>query len=194
MSLNQLHDIPFNTFYLLHNLRRLVLKNNSLDSLHPQLLAQLSKLTELNLVGNKLGHLQPDVFQGLTNLQILSLKSNQLRAVENGTLEFLRNLNAVYLSGNLWDCTCTHIIYISRWVNMHRDKLRDQPMCFFSLLSNSYPTSSSSHFTQDIPLSQAALSPLLLQDHCITSAASGSSPLFPLELLNLLFLIAVSLL
>ena len=177
LNFNQLCNIPFNTFHVLHNLRRLLLKNNSLDSLHPELFVWLSKLEELNLDGNQLPHLQADVFHGLTNLQRLSLKSNQLRAVENGALEPLSKLSEVRLSGNLWDCSSVDVLYISCWVHTHSERLGDQPLCFFS--------SSSAALTEEA-------APPLLGDHCPASGTSSSKPLFPLETLTLLMMLLVA--
>ncbi|CAB1431288.1 unnamed protein product [Pleuronectes platessa] len=184
LNFNQLCNIPFNTFHVLHDLRKLLLKNNSLDSLQAGLFVWLSKLEELNLDGNKLHHLQADVFHGLTNLQKLSLKSNQLRAVENGALEPLRKLSDVRLSGNLWDCSSAQVLSISCWVNTHRERLRDQPLCYVS--------SSSPALTEEAALSHPASPPLLLGDNCAANDTSSSKPLFPLEMLTLLMMLLVA--
>nr|AAX77056.1 variable lymphocyte receptor [Lethenteron appendix] len=73
----------------------------------------------LYLNSNKITKLEPGVFDRLVNLQKLWLYSNQLTSLPAGVFDNLKSLTHIYLFNNPWDCACSDILYLSRWISQH---------------------------------------------------------------------------
>nr|AAT70330.1 variable lymphocyte receptor [Petromyzon marinus] len=99
--------------------QNLWLNNNQITKLEPGVFNGLANLRELHLWGNQLVSLPPGVFDRLTQLTHLGLHNNQLKSIPRGAFDSLTKLQYIYLYSNPWDCACSDILYLSRWISQH---------------------------------------------------------------------------
>lgn len=94
-------------------IKSLDLSSNNIDNIPEKVFATLKELEELNLSNNMLTHLE--FFPQLPNsVAVLDLRTNLIETLtktpegdEAFELEIIEQLKTVYMSGNLWNCTCT---------------------------------------------------------------------------------------
>nr|AAX77059.1 variable lymphocyte receptor [Lethenteron appendix] len=78
----------------------------------------------LYLNNNQITKLEPGVFDRLGNLQQLGLHVNQLKSIPRGAFDNLKSLTHIWLLNNPWDCACSDILYLSRWISQHPGVVR----------------------------------------------------------------------
>ncbi|XP_064619008.1 G-protein coupled receptor GRL101-like [Lineus longissimus] len=101
LSENALTHLLPNLFVNLKNLYLLDLSHNNLKSLKPGTFAGLGNLVRLVLSGNhQLGTMYPDTFTGLDRLPVLDLSEFKLLALENHFFRGLHSLENLTLSNN----------------------------------------------------------------------------------------------
>ncbi|XP_021179862.2 leucine-rich repeat-containing protein 15 [Fundulus heteroclitus] len=120
-----LRYLPPDLFCCLPNLKKLSLRNNSLQDLHPNLFSMLTTLETLYLHNNKLKTLPESIFQKLTLLVTIDLKNNNLNTLPGDIFLSNTDLKALTLSGNPWDCSCT-IRGFARWIRQNEHVVLDK--------------------------------------------------------------------
>jgi len=88
---NALHHAP---------LRNVILKNNRIESVHPDWLPANSSVTFMDLSGNRLTEVNSSLFRNLANLRNLDLSDNYLQALRADTLRHLHSLVSLNLINN----------------------------------------------------------------------------------------------
>nr|AAX77055.1 variable lymphocyte receptor [Lethenteron appendix] len=101
------------------------LGNNQITKLEPGVFDSLTQLTYLTLRDNQLTALPEGLFDRLGNLQQLGLHINQLKSIPRGAFDNLKSLTHIYLFNNPWDCACSDILYLSRWISQHPGVVRN---------------------------------------------------------------------
>nr|AGU68301.1 third variable lymphocyte receptor [Eptatretus stoutii] len=122
---NQLQTLPTGVFDHLVNLNELRLGTNQLKSLPPRVFDSLTKLTYLSLGYNELQSLPDGLFDKLTQLETLYLRDNQLRSVPDKAFDKLSKLETITLYTNDWDCTSCDILYLSQWIRVNAEKVKN---------------------------------------------------------------------
>nr|AAX77052.1 variable lymphocyte receptor [Ichthyomyzon fossor] len=107
------------------NAQILHLQVNKITKLEPGVFDSLVNLKQLHLDYNQLKPLPPGIFDKLGKLTRLELHHNQLTTVLKGAFDSLTNLQYIYLYSNPWDCACSDILYLSRWISQHPGVVRD---------------------------------------------------------------------
>nr|UKB92862.1 variable lymphocyte receptor B [Lethenteron reissneri] len=102
----------------------LYLSSNQITKLEPGVFDKLTNLKELKLYSNQLTALPEGMFDRLVNLQKLALNNNQLTTVPKGAFDSLTKLQYIWLHSNPWDCACSDILYLSRWISQHPGVVR----------------------------------------------------------------------
>ncbi|XP_023229972.1 protein slit-like [Centruroides sculpturatus] len=93
----ELKVLPGDLFYNLHNLTKLDLSDNKLESIHPLVFNNLTKLEYLDLGFNDIKDLPVDMLKGLSNLRAFSISGNKkLAVIPFGFFKKLHNLNIFY--------------------------------------------------------------------------------------------------
>nr|AAX77050.1 variable lymphocyte receptor [Ichthyomyzon fossor] len=121
---NQLSALPAGVFDKLTQLTILSLHTNQLQALPARVFDRLVNLKELWLNNNQLKSLPPGIFDKLGKLTRLELHHNQLTTVPRGAFDNLKSLTHIYLFNNPWDCACSDILYLSRWISQHPGVVR----------------------------------------------------------------------
>nr|AGU68303.1 third variable lymphocyte receptor [Eptatretus stoutii] len=121
---NKLQTLPPGVFDHLVALGTLNLNSNQLKSLPPKIFDNLSKLKELYLDNNKLQSLPHGVFDKLTELKTLEIRNNQLKRVPDKAFDKLSKLETIFLHNNDWDCTSCDILYLSQWIRVNSEKVK----------------------------------------------------------------------
>uniref|UniRef100_A0A671TUQ5 TIR domain-containing protein n=1 Tax=Sparus aurata TaxID=8175 RepID=A0A671TUQ5_SPAAU len=88
------------TFSNLPNLRRLVLKQLQVNSLHPDTFKYTPKLKDLHIVDSDLSDLTSELFWPIPNLQTLDLSNNNFRSLDFLVRANLAALSWLEISGN----------------------------------------------------------------------------------------------
>nr|AAT70341.1 variable lymphocyte receptor [Petromyzon marinus] len=101
------------------NAQILYLHDNQITKLEPGVFDHLVNLQGLGLQNNQLTSLPNGVFNKLTQLTHLSLYNNQLKSIPRGAFDNLKSLTQIWLYNNPWDCACSDILYLSRWISQH---------------------------------------------------------------------------
>ncbi|MED6266005.1 hypothetical protein CHARACLAT_031191 [Characodon lateralis] len=122
---DKLRYLPPDLFCCLPHLKKLSLRNNTLQDLHPNLFSTLTTLDILLLNDNKLKTLPEKIFQNLTLLVTINLKNNNLNTLPGDI--FLSNtaLKELSLSGNPWNCNCA-IRGIAKWIRQNEHVVLDK--------------------------------------------------------------------
>nr|AAT70316.1 variable lymphocyte receptor [Petromyzon marinus] len=102
----------------------LSLHYTQITKLEPGVFDSLVNLQQLYLGGNQLSALPDGVFDKLTQLTHIVLSTNQLRSVPRGAFDNLKSLTHIWLFDNPWDCACSDILYLSRWISQHPGVVR----------------------------------------------------------------------
>nr|AAT70353.1 variable lymphocyte receptor [Petromyzon marinus] len=116
---NQITKLEPGVFDSLAALTFLNLGNNQLTALPEGVFDRLVNLQKLYLWGNQLSALPVGVFDKLTQLTYLGLYVNQLKSIPRGAFDNLKSLTHIWLFDNPWDCACSDILYLSRWISQH---------------------------------------------------------------------------
>nr|AAT70321.1 variable lymphocyte receptor [Petromyzon marinus] len=104
--------------------QNLWLNNNQITKLEPGVFDSLAQLTRLGLSHNQFTALPARVFDRMGNLQQINLSNNQLKSIPRGAFDNLKSLTHIWLYGNPWDCACSDILYLSRWISQHPGVVR----------------------------------------------------------------------
>nr|AAT70348.1 variable lymphocyte receptor [Petromyzon marinus] len=124
LSHNQFTALPAQVFDRLVNLQKLWLNSNKLTAIPAGVFDKLTELTYLNLNTNQLTALPEGVFDKLPKLTHLVLHTNQLTSIPRGAFDNLKSLTHIWLFDNPWDCACSDILYLSRWISQHPGVVR----------------------------------------------------------------------
>nr|AAX77051.1 variable lymphocyte receptor [Ichthyomyzon fossor] len=119
LHVNQITKLEPGVFDSLTALTFLNLGNNQLTALSTGVFDSLANLQRLWLNNNQLTSLPTGVFDKLTQLTHLVLDTNQLKSIPRGAFDNLKSLTYIYLFNNPWDCACSDILYLSRWISQH---------------------------------------------------------------------------
>nr|AAT70344.1 variable lymphocyte receptor [Petromyzon marinus] len=106
------------------NTQALTVQKNRIESLPEGVFDRLVNLQRLWLNNNQLTSLPAGVFDKLTQLTQLGLWDNQLKSIPRGAFDNLKSLTHIWLYGNPWDCACSDILYLSRWISQYPGVLR----------------------------------------------------------------------
>lgn len=98
-NLHQLHQEAFKKVGL-SNLKKLFLKECSIETIHKTAFATLAIMIELDLSKNKIRHLHPDTFKGTEKLRLINLNNNLIDKLEDGLFRNLKFLQKVEASNN----------------------------------------------------------------------------------------------
>ncbi|XP_063831819.1 uncharacterized protein LOC135081030 [Ostrinia nubilalis] len=97
--LEQLHQEAFKKVGL-SNLKKLFLRECSIDTVHKQAFTTLAIMIELDLSKNKIRYLHPDTFKGTEKLRLINLSNNYIDKLEDGIFRNLKFLQKVEVSNN----------------------------------------------------------------------------------------------
>ncbi|KAI1731045.1 leucine rich repeat domain-containing protein [Ditylenchus destructor] len=97
---NRISNMHTSAFENLPNLEQLLLNNNQLTTLQPQILSSLKNLRQLSLAHNQINETQESAFANLPQLEKLSLSYNRLRTMKEGIFHRVTNLAQLDLSHN----------------------------------------------------------------------------------------------
>lgn len=98
-NLHQLHQEAFKKVGL-SNLKKLFLKDCSIEIIHKTAFVTLAIMIELDLSKNKIWHLNPDTFKGTEKLRLINLSNNFIENFEDGLFRNLKFLQKVEASNN----------------------------------------------------------------------------------------------
>ncbi|CAG4987510.1 unnamed protein product [Colias eurytheme] len=98
-NLQQLHQEAFKRVGL-SNLKKLFLRECSLEVVHKAAFVTLAIMIELDLSKNKIRYLHPDTFKGTEKLRLINLSHNFIDKLEDGLFRNLRFLQKVEVSNN----------------------------------------------------------------------------------------------
>ncbi|CAG9133897.1 unnamed protein product [Plutella xylostella] len=98
-NLQQLHQEAFKKVGL-SNLKKLFLKDCSIESVHKSAFTTLAIMIELDLSKNKIQYLHPDTFRGTEKLRLINLNNNFIDKLEDGLFRNLKYLQKVEVSNN----------------------------------------------------------------------------------------------
>nr|AAT70354.1 variable lymphocyte receptor [Petromyzon marinus] len=121
---NKITKLEPGVFDSLAALTELYLHYNQLTTLPYGVFDSLTQLTYLNLAVNQLTSVPAGVFDELTQVYSLSLNDNQLKSIPRGAFDNLKSLTHIFLYNNPWDCACSDILYLSRWISQHPGVVR----------------------------------------------------------------------
>ncbi|KAF2353684.1 Laminin G domain [Trinorchestia longiramus] len=127
----------------LSRLRRLVMANNQLRFLPPDLFSGLTTLEELDLSDNQLTTLTGEEFRDLPQLTTLVVTNNRLSCVAPGAFSSLPSLQHVGLEGNPLVCNC-HLGWLADWLRLHNQ----------SPLPTSSPACHAPHHLRNKPITE----------------------------------------
>nr|AGU68256.1 third variable lymphocyte receptor [Eptatretus stoutii] len=122
---NKLQSLPNGVFHNLPLLKELHLNNNQLRRVPEGVFDKLTQLGTLYLNDNQLKSLPDGVFDKLSQLQKLYLHENQLRSVPDKAFEKLSKLETITLYANDWDCESCDILYLSQWIRVNAEKVKN---------------------------------------------------------------------
>ncbi|XP_012235817.2 protein toll isoform X1 [Linepithema humile] len=121
------------------NLKGLVLSNNNISDVKPNLLANLRNLTYLNLLSNNLHLRTAGFFDYTPELQTIELGDNNLKLIPPGTFDKLKNLTFL----NLWKARLTELqrgvfdgLVALKSLDLHWNYLTTLPKDVFAKLEN----------------------------------------------------------
>lgn len=134
---DKLRYLPPDLFCCLPNLKKLSLRKNILQDLHPNLFSMLTTLNILLLNDNQLRTLPENIFQRLPSLLTIDLKNNNLNTLHGDHFVSNTALKALYLSENPWDCNCAIREFV-RWIreNEHVVLDKDDVICHSPLFNS----------------------------------------------------------
>ncbi|XP_041968915.1 uncharacterized protein LOC121725854 isoform X2 [Aricia agestis] len=98
-NLLQLHQDAFRKVGLT-NLKKLFLRECSIEVVHKAAFVSLAIMIELDLSRNKIHHLHPDTFRGTEKLRMINLNNNFIDKLEDGLFRNLKYLQKVEVSNN----------------------------------------------------------------------------------------------
>ncbi|XP_022120404.1 leucine-rich repeat, immunoglobulin-like domain and transmembrane domain-containing protein 2 [Pieris rapae] len=98
-NLLQLHQEAFKRVGL-SNLKKLFLRDCSLESIHKSAFATLAIMIELDISKNKIRYLHPDTFRSTEKLRLINLNNNLIDKLEDGLFRNLKYLQKVEVSNN----------------------------------------------------------------------------------------------
>nr|AGU68317.1 third variable lymphocyte receptor [Eptatretus stoutii] len=124
LKYNSLSKLDPTAFHGLNKLTNLDLNYNELQTLPAGVFDQLVELDELYLLQNQLKSLPEGVFDKLTKLTRLNLDYNQLKSLPSGVFDKLSKLKMIVLTGNDWDCKSCDILYLSQWIRVNSEKVK----------------------------------------------------------------------
>lgn len=84
----------------LSNLKKLFLRDCSLESVHKSAFVTLAIMIELDLSKNRIRYLHPDTFRGTEKLRLINLNHNLIDKLEDGLFRNLKYLQKVEVSNN----------------------------------------------------------------------------------------------
>lgn len=116
---NEFNEIDRNTVRGFTGLKLLNVKNNKISKISVYTFENLDNLRVLILSNNLILDLAPDVFPktGLLNLEKLYLNRNHLSFLTTTTLERLKHIKHISIGGNPWQCPCLDAILL--WLDDH---------------------------------------------------------------------------
>lgn len=85
----------------LSNLKKLFLRDCTIETIHRAAFATLAIMIELDLSRNKIQHLHPDTFRGTEKLRLINLNNNFIDKLEDGLFRNLKYLQKVEMSNNM---------------------------------------------------------------------------------------------
>ncbi|CAH2055635.1 unnamed protein product, partial [Iphiclides podalirius] len=97
--LQQLHQEAFKRVGL-SNLKKLFLRECSIEAVHKGAFVTLAIMIELDLSKNLIRYLHPDTFKGTEKLRLINLNNNFIDKLEDGTFRNLKFLQKVEMSNN----------------------------------------------------------------------------------------------
>ncbi|XP_067138457.1 uncharacterized protein [Centruroides vittatus] len=98
----KLKVLPEDLFYNLHNLTKLDLSHNNIESIHPLVFRNLVRLEYLYLQWNQIKDLPSDMLKGLSNLRTFYIYGNRrLSQIPSGFFKKLHNLTEI----SAWNCS-----------------------------------------------------------------------------------------
>ncbi|XP_073827697.1 leucine-rich repeat, immunoglobulin-like domain-containing kekkon 3 protein [Musca autumnalis] len=108
LSFNALAHIPSDALESVTELRELKLNGNPILVVANDAFRQMMHLVRLELSDCRIETVEVKAFAGLeSSLEYLKLDGNKLSEVRSGTITSLTNLHGIYLSRNMWNCSCS---------------------------------------------------------------------------------------
>jgi hypothetical protein len=98
-NLQQLHQEAFKKVGL-NNLKKLFLRECTIESIHKSSFITLAIMIELDLSKNRIRYLHPDTFKGTEKLRLINLSNNFIDKLEDGVFRNLKFLQKVEMSNN----------------------------------------------------------------------------------------------
>ncbi|XP_064631444.1 slit homolog 2 protein-like isoform X2 [Lineus longissimus] len=115
LDVNDITEIPAETFSRLTKLQSIDLSSNKIQSLTARVFSNQTTMHTLILSYNKLQCLDKTSFEGLKQLRVLSLHGNELSTIPYGSFKDLVALTHIALGGNPLYCDC-NLKWLSDWV------------------------------------------------------------------------------
>ncbi|CAG9562587.1 unnamed protein product [Danaus chrysippus] len=121
------------TFNGLHSLNVLHLENNHLTELAGGEFSQTKHLRELYLNDNFLTSVGNSTFENLSSLRVVHLQGNKILDLDK-KLNHIAHLETVNIKGNIFTCSCDHLISLQNWLKKHNEDPSEM-MCFENSLN-----------------------------------------------------------
>lgn len=108
LSYNALAHIPSDALESVTELRELKMNGNPILVVANDAFKQMLHLVRLELSDCRIETVEVKAFAGLeSSLEYLKLDGNKLSEVRSGTITSLTNLHGIFLSRNMWNCSCS---------------------------------------------------------------------------------------